>query len=54
LGIYLPEKNIGVDISAGFVAAYEVTDSKKKRVAELRKYAKSADHIILATDPDRE
>jgi DNA topoisomerase-1 len=50
----LPEKNIGVDIATGFTPTYEVMESKKKRVAELRKYAKNADQIILATDPDKE
>lgn len=50
----LPEKNIGVDILAGFVPNYEVSPDKKKRVAELKAFAKTADNIILATDPDRE
>lgn len=50
----LPEKNIGIDIEGGFIPEYEVSPDKKKRVAELRKFAKSAENIILATDPDRE
>ena len=50
----LPEKNIGVDIEGGFIPAYEVSPDKKKRVTELRGFAKKAEHIILATDPDRE
>jgi DNA topoisomerase I len=50
----LPEKNIGIDIAWGFIADYEVSPDKKKRVTELKKLAKDADHIILATDPDRE
>ncbi|MFZ2256112.1 MAG: toprim domain-containing protein [Patescibacteria group bacterium] len=28
--------------------------NKKKRVTELKSYAKNAENIILATDPDRE
>lgn len=50
----LPEKNIGVDIEGGFIPAYEISPDKKKRVTELRGFAKKAEHIILATDPDRE
>ncbi len=50
----LPEKNIGIDIAGWFIADYEVSADKKKRVTELKKLAKEADVIILATDPDRE
>ena len=50
----LPAKNIGVDISAGFIPEYEVSPEKKKRVTELRRYAKEADKIWIATDEDRE
>ena len=50
----LPEKNIGIDIAGGFIADYEVSPDKKKRVTELKKIAKNFDTIILATDPDRE
>ena len=50
----LPEKNMGVDIAGGFAPQYEISPKKKKRVTELKSYAKSADEIILATDPDRE
>ena len=50
----LPEKSIWVDIEHGFIPEYEISPEKKKRVAELRKYAKWSDNIILATDPDRE
>ena len=50
----LPAKNMGIDIPGGFIPAYEISPEKKKRVAELRKYAKWSDNIILATDPDRE
>jgi DNA topoisomerase-1 len=50
----LPEKNMGIDIAWGFIPEYEISPQKKKRVTELKKYAKEAEHIILATDPDRE
>ena len=38
----------------GFIADYEISPEKTKRVSELRKLAKTCDTIILATDPDRE
>jgi DNA topoisomerase-1 len=50
----LPEKNMGIDIAGGFNPEYEVSANKKKRVAELKAFAKNAENIILATDPDRE
>lgn len=50
----LPSKNMGVDIAGGFVAQYEISDDKKKRVSELKKLASMAEHIYLATDEDRE
>lgn len=45
---------MGIDIAGGFLPEYEISPDKKKRVAELKKIAKTADKIILATDPDRE
>ncbi len=50
----LPAKNMGVDIAGGFVPAYEISPEKKKRVTELKKLAKEADKIWIATDEDRE
>lgn len=50
----LPKKNMGIDISGGFIPEYEISPDKKKRVTELKKLAKNAENIILATDPDRE
>lgn len=50
----LPAKNMWVDIAGGFEPQYEISPQKKKRVAELKRYAKNAESIILATDPDRE
>ncbi len=43
-----------VDVKNGFETTYEIDSEKKKVVAELRKAAKSAENVILATDPDRE
>ena len=50
----LPKSKIGVDVENGFQPVYEVIESKKKVVADLKSAAKNADRILLATDPDRE
>ena len=43
-----------IDIKNGFITQYEVDPEKKKTIAELRKAAKTAETIWLATDEDRE
>ena len=43
-----------IDIENGFKTTYEIDPEKKKVVTELRKAAKTAETIYLATDPDRE
>jgi len=50
----LPEKELGVDIGGNFQPKYVVTSDKKKIVAELKKAAKEAHYIYLASDHDRE
>jgi len=50
----LPTKELGVDIENGFEPKYVTIRGKGKVIAELKKKAKAADRIILATDPDRE
>lgn len=50
----LPEKKMGIDIAGGFIPEYEVSPEKKKRVTELKKLAKEAEKIWIATDEDRE
>ncbi len=50
----LPKSKIGVDVENGFQPVYEVIEAKKKVVAELKAAAKTADRLLLATDPDRE
>lgn len=49
----LPKK-LGVDTENDFQEEYEIPPSKAKVVASLKKAAKDATEIILATDPDRE
>jgi len=50
----LPKKNLGIDLENNYQPVYEISADKKKVVANLRKLAKTADKIYLATDPDRE
>lgn len=50
----LPKSKMGVDPEKKFEPVYEVPKKAKERVAELRKLAKKADEIYLATDEDRE
>ncbi len=44
----------GVDIQNNFAPEYVVLKDKTEIVAKLKKLASSADHVYLATDPDRE
>ncbi len=50
----LPKSTLGVDVDHNFAPLYEVNADKKEILAELKKLAKEADGVILATDPDRE
>src|SRR5215211_3790040 len=49
----LPSKGMGVDLET-FVPEYEILESRGKVVSELKKLAKDASDIYLATDLDRE
>ena len=52
----LPEKGGGlaIDIEHDFAPNYQVLSNKKANVANLKRLAKDANTIYLATDPDRE
>ena len=50
----LPKSKIGVDVKKDFKPVYEIPKKAKERAAELRKLAKKAEVIYLATDEDRE
>lgn len=51
----LPKSNAkAVDIAHDFKPHYEISKGKEKVIAELRTEAKKAEHVLLATDPDRE
>ena len=45
---------MGIDPDNGWEANYQILPGKEKVVAELKKFAKDADEIYLATDLDRE
>lgn len=45
---------IGIDIENDFKPSYEIIKGKKKDVKYLKDLIEKADHIYLATDPDRE
>ncbi|MDX1765605.1 MAG: type I DNA topoisomerase [Candidatus Saccharimonadales bacterium] len=50
----LPRKKMSIDIENGFKPDYEIPDDKKKVVSDLKKAAKGASTVWLATDHDRE
>ena len=50
----LPKKKMGIDIENDFQPEYEVNEKSEKRANELKRLAKKADEIILASDEDRE
>lgn len=50
----LPKAGKGVDVDAGFFLDYRPIEGKEAIIAELTKLARSAEAVILATDPDRE
>jgi DNA topoisomerase I len=50
----LPERELGVDVEAGFEPKYVTIRGKGKVLRDLAREAKGADRILLATDPDRE
>ncbi|MFA5100819.1 MAG: type I DNA topoisomerase, partial [Candidatus Omnitrophota bacterium] len=50
----LPRSKLGVDIDNGFEPSYTVIRGRTKVIAALKKEAKTAETIYMATDPDRE
>jgi len=50
----LPKSGLGVDVEKDFAPVYEVPVKAKKVLTDLKKTAKDAEEIVLATDPDRE
>lgn len=50
----LPKSKLSIDIENNFKPEYLPIDKKKSTIADLRKKAKLADEIYIASDPDRE
>ena len=50
----LNKKKLSVDVEHEFEPQYEISPDKKKIVSELKKLAKEADTVWLASDEDRE
>ena len=50
----LDKKDFGVDINNQYQPNYIISEDKKKIVSELKKFAKSAGKIWIASDEDRE
>ena len=50
----LPKSELGIDIENDFEPKYITIRGKGEVLAKLRKEAKAADKVYLATDPDRE
>lgn len=50
----LPKSQLGIDVENGFEPKYITIRGKGELLAKLRKEVKKADHVYLATDPDRE
>jgi len=50
----LPKSQLGVDTEHDFTPKYVIPKAKQKAVGELKRAAKAASTIYLATDPDRE
>ena len=50
----LPKDDTAIDIENGFAPTYEVSKDKKDVVKELKKLAKEASMVYLASDDDRE
>ncbi len=50
----LPKSRIGIDVKHDFEPKYEIPKKAELVVENLKKLAKKADRIILATDEDRE
>jgi len=50
----LPKRDLGVDVENNFQPTYVVLRDSSKAIKALKEAARNADHILLASDPDRE
>jgi DNA topoisomerase-1 len=50
----LPERELAVDVDDGFRPHYEVVESRRKTIDQLKHAVRKEQDVILASDPDRE
>jgi DNA topoisomerase-1 len=50
----LPAKKLGIDLEHGFAPEYVTIEGKEDLLADLKKIARGAREVYIATDPDRE
>ena len=50
----LPKSTMGVDLERNFEPEYVAVEGKEEIISDLRKAARNAETVYLATDPDRE
>src|SRR5258708_36640897 len=50
----MPQRELGVDVEHVSTPKYVTIKEKAKTLAEIKKAAKAAARVLLATDPDRE
>ena len=50
----LPERELAVDVEQDFQPRYEVVDSRKQTISDLKKAVQKRPEVILDSDPDRE
>ncbi|MBU6366021.1 MAG: type I DNA topoisomerase [Gemmatimonadetes bacterium] len=50
----LPAKKLGIDLDHGFAPEYVTIEGKEDLLADLKKIARGAREVFIATDPDRE
>jgi DNA topoisomerase-1 len=50
----LPERGLGVDVDDDFKPTFATVKGKAKTITDLKKAAKEATGVLIATDPDRE
>ncbi|MGN1201399.1 MAG: type I DNA topoisomerase [Candidatus Caccovivens sp.] len=50
----LPAKSFSIDLNNNYEPHYENNPDKKQLISDLQKKAKSAEEVLIATDPDRE
>src|SRR5512137_910480 len=50
----LPRSREGIDLANGFEPAWELVRGRARALSELKRAARGAQRVLLATDPDRE